>query len=226
LKAKISLSSGALRAIGVVSVGFALAGCNSMTYGTGTSPAVQTIEDVAGIVSLSGSRKKEEIDYSPRAPIVAPPSVAALPPPGERPATALAANWPQDPDETRRALKKKQADDALYQGATLDRTGGGNVNPDIDIDVPEAKEYPAVPPRGGYGPGYNESGKSKAEVKKMFADARGSKAGSYDETGRPVRKYLTEPPATYREPDPNSPVEITEKPKKKGKFSLKGLWPF
>lgn len=197
-----------------------------MTYGTGTSPAVQTVEDVAGIVSLSGSRKKQEIDYSPRAPIVAPPSTAALPPPGDRPATALAANWPQDPDETRRALKKKQADDAMYDGANIDRTGLSRTTPDIDIDVPEAKEYPQSPPRGGFGPGYNESGKSKAEMKQMFADARGAKAGTYDAEGRPVRKYLTEPPSTYREPDPNSPVEITEKPKKKTKFSLKNLWPF
>ena len=99
-------------------------------------------------------------------------------------------------------------------------------SPNIDIDVPEAKEYPEAPPRGGFGPGHNEGGKSKAEIKKMFADARGSKGGSYDAEGRPVRKYLTEPPPEYREPDPNSPVEITEKPKKKSKFHLKDLWPF
>jgi hypothetical protein len=68
---------------------------------------------------------------------------------------------------------------------------------------------------------------TNAEIKKMFADARGSKAGSVDAEGKPIRKYLTEPPAAYREPDPTSTVPVDEEPeKKKKKFSLKNLWPF
>ena len=59
----------------------ALAGCQSgMTYGTGKSPGMQTLEDLAGIAALSGE-KKEPIDYTPRPKVVLPPTVAQLPPP-------------------------------------------------------------------------------------------------------------------------------------------------
>ena len=88
----------------------------------------------------------------------------------------------------------------------------------------EGVEYPGPVTRNDSDPQAFSKAKRK-EIQKMFADARG-KGGAYDAEGHPVRKYLTEPPAVYREPDPNSPVEITEKPKKKNKFSLKSLWPF
>jgi hypothetical protein len=51
-----------------------------------------------------------------------------------------------------------------------------------------------------------------AEVRKAFAAAKGSLA--FDANGAPVRKYLTEPPADYRTPDPTQPAVFTEKKKK------------
>ncbi|MEO8667725.1 MAG: hypothetical protein ABI399_04360 [Bauldia sp.] len=190
-----------IRLTGIAGVALSLAGCGSaMTYGTGTTPGVQTVEDIAGIVSLSG-KKKDPIDYSPRAPIVAPPSTAALPPPGSR-TYASAENWPKDPDELRRTMVKRQEDASRY--------GGTYEAPKFATPVSQG---------GGAAP---QRKLTNAEIKKAFADARSNKAGSVDAEGRPVRKYLTEPPASYREPDPNSPVDVTEKPKKK----KKSWWPF
>ncbi len=192
----------AVRLTGVAGIALLLAGCGSaMTYGTGTSPGAQTVEDIAGIVSLSG-KKKEPIDYSPRAPIVAPPTTASLPPPGSSRAYASTQNWPQDPDELRKTMIKRQEEATKY-GGTYEAPkfstpgAGGTASPD-------QKKY------------------TNAEIRKMFADAKGNKAGSFDAEGRPVRKYLTEPPADYRQPDPNSPIAVDEKPKKK----KKSWWPF
>ena len=61
--------------------------------------------------------------------------------------------------------------------------------------------------------------------KKLFADMKLAKSGSVDANGNPVRRYLTEPPADYRVPDPEAPTEITEKKKKTG-FKWPDLWPF
>ena len=47
-----------------------------------------------------------------------------------------------------------------------------------------------------------------------------------DDDGKPIRRYLTEPPVVYLDPDPESPVIITEKPKKKNRFNWPDIWPF
>jgi hypothetical protein len=204
---------------GLAAVAATLAGCGpSMTYGTGTSPAAQTLQDVMGIASLGG-KKKESIDYSPRAPIVAPPTTASLPPPGSAPETT-AANWPTDPDVTRSKMKEREEQEQARLGAQV---GEWKYRKTPKFSL--ARDKDAVFPGATWADRQDEQKLSNKEIKKMFADARG-KGGGYDAEGRPIRKYLTEPPATYREPDPNSPVEITEKPKKKSKFSLKNLWPF
>ena len=74
-----------------------------MTYGTGTTPGKQTVDDVAGMVSLSG-KKQAAIDYKPRGPIVAPPAAAALPTPGSE-MVATGPDWPRDPDALNAARK-------------------------------------------------------------------------------------------------------------------------
>ena len=97
------------------------------TYGTGTTAAKQTLEDVTGILALGGSKQGEEpISYEPRPPIVEPP-VATLPPPGSDTATAVASNWPVDPDEERKRIdalvKEKQEAGETLKKATDLRSG-------------------------------------------------------------------------------------------------------
>jgi hypothetical protein len=203
-----------------------LAGCgSSMTYGTGTSPGVQTIEDLAGIVALS-SKEKEPVDYKPRPAVVAPPSTAALPAPGSAQGTSQAANWPRDPDAAKRAMDEKQrvASAETGPGIALERLSD---DPKFRVANSQPKEnwYAGRFEQGYHGPVSDADAK---KASKLFADARKSKTGSVDESGNPTRKYLTEPPSTYREPDPTAPTEIsaTDKPKKKTKFSLSNLWPF
>ena len=62
------------------------------------------------------------------------------------------------------------------------------------------------------------------EAKKIWASMRKNKGGSFDEEGRPVRRYLTDPPVTYREYDPNSSADMPAEKKKKWK--MPDLWPF
>src|SRR5690606_553030 len=94
-------------AASVALLSLSLGGCiSATTYGTGVSPGQQTIEDITGLVSFAG-KKKPQIEYEPRPPIVAPPG-KALPPPGES-AAATVANWPVDPDKTRTGGATKPA---------------------------------------------------------------------------------------------------------------------
>src|SRR6478609_955395 len=86
-----------------------LAACSQTTYGTGTSAGLQTITDIAKAASFGD--KRDPIDFTPRPPIVAPPTTASLPPPGSAPTdTTVAANWPKDPEVQAATVKAKIAD--------------------------------------------------------------------------------------------------------------------
>jgi hypothetical protein len=167
-----------------------------MTYGTGTTPAMQTVEDLTGIAT-GGKADKAAIDYSPRPKIVAPPVVGALPPPVDDNAAATAANWPNDPD----LLKAKVKADAEARAAA---------GKEDNIRLPAGK-FAAAPLPGERTP-------TKEEMDEMRRQMAASKGGmSVDANGNPVRKYLTDPPVEYRLPDPNAPVAVADdgKPKKK-----------
>jgi len=58
-----------------------------------------------------GDKEKPEISYQERAPLVPPPSTAELPPPQPKGSVAHATGqWPNDPDEQRRAEAKARGD--------------------------------------------------------------------------------------------------------------------
>ena len=181
-----------------------LAGCQSgMTYGTGKSPGMQTVEDIVGISMLSNA-KQEPIEYKPRPPVVAPPTVAALPPPADPNTsnTMVAANWPVDPD-----VQSQQIRDEIAR-----REAAGEPLPDFRLPPGSApKPIQAITDR----PMTREE---IAEVRRRFADARGTVA--VDEQGNPVRRDLTDRPVGYRVPDAEAPTQLADMPKKKRKF----LW--
>lgn len=184
-----------LRLIAVAAAGAALAACNSMTYGTGTTPAMQTVQDLTGLAT-GGKADQEPIDYSPRPKIVAPPPGATLPPPGSSQQVA-STNWPNDPD----LLKAQVKADAEARAAA-----GKQDN----IRLPSNK-FVAAPAPGEH----TLTKEEEEELRKAMAAAKGGM--SVDANGNPVRKYLTDPPVEYRVPDPNAPVDVASdgKPKKK-----------
>ena len=180
-----------------------LAGCSGTTYGTGTSPGLQTVEDLAGIASLS-SAKKDPIDYQPRPKVVLPPEMAALPAPTTADSTTtVSADWPNDPD----ALRAKIRADAAAREAS------GAPTPEFKLP-PGSTPTPALAnSRDSDAPLTPEE---QAKVKKLFADARGGLA--VDANGNPIRRYLTDPPPDYRVPDPTAPVAFDPATTKKKKF--------
>jgi hypothetical protein len=191
------LARRSVRLFAVAAAGAALTACNAMTYGTGTTPAMQTVQDLTGIAT-GGKVKDDPIDYSPRPKIVAPPSGATLPPPGSGQQVA-SANWPNDPD----LLKAQVKADAEARAAA------GKAD---NIRLPSNK-FVAAPL-----PGEHTLTKEEEEaLRKAMAAAKGGM--SVDANGNPTRKYLTDPPVEYRVPDPNAPVAVAgEKPKKKWKW--------
>jgi hypothetical protein len=192
----------------------ALAACTGTTYGTGTSPGMQTLEDLGGIVAL-GAPNKEPINYKPRPKIVAPPPGAPLPPPGSENA-ATAANWPSDPDLQTKQFRAEVA--AREKACAENNTPYYCQTPNFKLPSKPPPTQPIVevdPEKEAL-----SLGERTAQAKKLFADARGSVA--VDENGNPVRRYLSDPPPDYRVPDPTAPVEVDNKPAVKKKWK----WPW
>jgi hypothetical protein len=185
-RAGLSLLAGAALAA-------ALSACAQTTYGTGRTAGLQTITDFARAGALTGEAQ-EEIDFAPRAPIVAPPSGAPLPPPGGSPdSTALASNWPKDPDVRAAAVKAEIADASAAGRRIRILPGvGASDSPPIDQNSPENFK-PATP-------------EQIAEYRRLEALQNG---GAKDADGNPIRVYLSDPPPEYLTPDPNAPVATT-----------------
>ncbi len=179
----------------------ALSACTSNTYGTGTSPGMQTLKDITGIAMLTG-KQKDPIDYSPRPNLVAPPSTADLPPPGSDTDTANAPNWPNDPDVA----------SAKAKAAAAAASANGDVPNQYYVASTAAPSAISPSKNGDLTPA------QLAAARKAFADARGGI--SLDANGNPVRKYLTDPPVDYRLPDPTEPLNTAAVQKKRKKF----LW--
>jgi len=211
----------------LIGAALSLGACGQMTtYGTGTTAGAQTVKDVTGILSLGGRSDAPPIEYKERAPIVEPPA-AALPPPGSgEAAVAATGDWPVDPDEERKrvqALVKERADagetlkfTAPERPTSKDR-GKASDNSDKSLREKYFEQRMAS----------SKDPKDPKDTKEMFAAAKMSKFGSFDQNGNPVRQYLIEPPVNYREPDLESDVDISDKPKKKKKkFKFPDLWPF
>ena len=186
----MTLFSPARLPVAATLMALALGGCVSgTTYGTGVSPGKQTVDDIVGIVSLGNSKNTPPIDYKPRPPIVAPPSTAALPPPAE---PAPAANWPDDPDQK---TGTTPSGDTYVPVSTLDPF------PNDNKDAGERA--------------YEQHMRFGKQQVKMYADAKAAASTEVDANGNPIRKTLSEPPSSYRIPDPDAPEEFTEAPKKK-----------
>jgi hypothetical protein len=198
------ISAGALVAVSAV----ALSGCVGMapTYGTGKAADTQLMEDVTGMFSLSGSKKREQIDYKPRPELVKPADTknAPLPAPQDNITTASAGGaWPESPEAR---LARVRAD------ATAKRDDLG-FEPEVDMPIEKNRRSISVD-------------KQRKDFNERLAM---SNQGSATE-----RRYLSEPPLEYRQPaataatDDVGEDEWKKEKRRKAGHTKKGSswWPF
>jgi hypothetical protein len=199
------------------------------TYGTGTPADKQLLNDVSGMIMLGPKDDdKPRADHRPRPELVRPgkSEVAVLPPPQEDVATSSNPQWPESPEARRKRLRME---------ATANQ-GDPMYDPEVGGPTSTTPQAPRLRTRGTdvalEGGGPDALTDRSAEFRRRMAI---NKQGSAT-----TRRYLSEPPLTYREPAAGAPTdELGEDEWKKAKdrkkaalkgkktgFQMSDLWPF
>lgn len=177
---------------------------STSTYGTGESPEIAIFREMTGGI---GKGREEPIRYQPRAPLVLPPSGEHLPPPVENAEVADAA-WPRDHDSV---------------------SGGkefGDENPRDDISPEEYRRLRPLAAIAGQRPRQTAFQRQSDENRNtayavVNAEERETFQAALDEAdgvGQTGRRYLTDPPETFRAPAATAPTEFEDIKKKRGFF--------
>lgn len=189
----IRLSS-TVTVFGLLAAGLGLSGCmSSPTYGTGTTANQQLMDDVTSFGNFM-PKQGPAINYKPRPPLVGTTADEnKLPPPQKDIANAANPAWPESPEQKRQRLRDeatKNQNNPFYEPQVATDAGGGPYE-SPEFNVNQRRYF-------GPQPGTTAtSAQQSADFKRRLAE---NKQGSPT-----VRKYLSEPPVSYREPASTAP---------------------
>jgi hypothetical protein len=179
-----------------------VSGCvGGTTYGTGVSQEEQTLKDMYTMFNLQ--TEKPKIDYTPRPDLVVPTNKVALAEPVDIEATTSNPEWPETPEE--RIARVRAA-----AGEVNPRTGEVSVEERLrkkegialETGYAEKKFVVGQTDRDG-NPLFNRG--TEQEVNRQAILQR--RAELNGQLGQ-QRKYLTEPPVSYRIPASTAPTGI------------------
>jgi hypothetical protein len=167
---------------------------------------------VSGIMQSMGvvaDTRGNGIDYTPRAPLVVPPSTTTLATPQSPLAVEANPDWPVDPDLE--ASRQRRIAALREQGIDPDVSPVANPSELLATRVaPATDEELAAIARDRR---YNED-PSRTLMPSQLATPTGYTAGGsgalYDASGNPIRPSLTAPPVEYLRPAEGGPPLVVE----------------
>lgn len=200
-------------------VGLGLTACaGGDTVATGSGYGSNLMFDTLSGVALI-PKKQEPIDYSPRTGLVMPADANALPAPQDRRVVTNPA-WPQDGGSTDEGALAGLSDEekrrTIYQRIVANGGGARGGSADVRSDADRDRDT-----RAAFG----------RDLKRIRAEKERRQERTLTADGTPSRKYLTDPPLTYRAPVTATTAEgeviarqaASAEPRKKG---LRRFLPF
>lgn len=207
--------SKAVKASAALTGAMLVAGCASYGSFDENEPGLEQsiFGDLAGVVALAPD--DEPIDYSTRAPLVAPPNAASLPTPQDGVVAANDPQWPQGSRE-RMAQVLQSEDQTLVYTPGIDGV-------DIAATQALAARQSEVPiSRADAGRALTPA-EMQREQDIHFARVQADTQREQAATVR-GRRFLTDPPVASRAPSAEAPYgEAVEAETEEGGF---GWWPF
>lgn len=176
----------------LIAASLTLSGCMGPTYGTDKTSTGQLLDDLGNIASIGGTNKGEGIEYKPRPAIVKPTDTASLPAPQQSVVDDNPA-WVESPEETRKRLIAEadaNPNDSTFRSPLAKRVSLSG-SPTVQTTG-----------RGADGPPTPVEVINTAEQRKAYQEGRKIQQGAYSDR----RRYLSDPPLTYRQPSETAPV--------------------
>jgi hypothetical protein len=184
-------------AVGLGFSALALSGCiGGTTFGTGVSQERQLVNDLEGMMTMGGKKKrKTRIDYSARPDLVMPAKTAALPEPLEEEASSSNVDWPENPEQ-RLARIRASAEEADVRSGEISVEELQREKPGIGVRSSKIRK-PDMD-RDGHAAidALSEGTHKKPEMLKE----------KYAYSTKPTRKYLTEPTIDLVTPVDSAPA--------------------
>lgn len=149
-----------------------------------------------------GDKEKPEIDYQERAPLVPPPSTAALPAPQEKGAVGRATGrWPTDPDQQRRAEREARANQVPTETNNFRMDRNSRLDP---------SEIGGRRTAGASVPDVASPTTSDNAVTRLSPDELSARRGTQTAAAAPAagaRSRLSDPPPGYMTGPAGAPVQ-------------------
>jgi len=189
----------------IIAASLTLSGCMGPTYGTDKTATAQLIDDLGNIASIGSPRKGTDIEYKPRPAIVQPSADGSLPAPQQN-VVENNPQWVESPEQTRQRLREEAAANSgntAYVSPLAKRSAPVQQKTDLNGRrlVGRAAEAPAAMP-------------NVAEQRRAYQERRKIQKGAYSDR----RRFLSDPPLTYRKPADTAPVgELGESERAKEK---------
>jgi hypothetical protein len=185
----------------LIAASLALSGCLGPTYGTEKSATEQLVDDLGNIASIGQQRKGGSIEYKPRPDIVKPPQTASLPEPQQSVSENNPA-WVESPEQTRKRLIAEADGSSGSTGFSSPLARRGLDSSTIGSPVNSG--------RAGDGPPTPRETSNTEQKRQAYIAARKLQQGAYSDR----RRYLSDPPLTYRKPSESAPIGELGEPEK------------
>ncbi len=212
---------GRIFAFATVLASLGLAGCVSdPTYGTGKSASSQLLDDVSSIATI-GPKRNTGIEYKPRPDLVKPVAGQKenLPQPQDSVARAGDPSWPESPEQRRKRLRGE---------IEANRDNPNFVSPIAPDSPSDFTPRRQILPSGSSRREDYASRDSVLDPQAMAAAKQAQKDRSGGTASQ--RKYLSEPPVSYRQPAASATVgdlgedEAKKERRRKAEASGKKSW--
>ena len=187
-------------AILVAAVAFGLAAPAAAQTFKDTGSSTGLLDAATAILGFGARKDREPIDYSPRSPLVIPPSTE-LPPPASGAAARADEDWPNDPDAIARARREAERKKTVLEREPSEKRTS-RLTPE---EIQAGRRPGAGIPRQG-GPTASELATEERRNPRLSPTQLRNFHEKLDPTpelgadGKPVRRRLVEPPSEYRVP--------------------------
>ncbi len=162
------------------------------------APDVAMVRALMEGLGAVDAKSQPKIDYKPRAPLAMPASLDTLPQPEDE---KVVANWPEQNDDQLKKIQEiyrsnadldKEGRSNIYQSRGIKELAAGSSDRNVQAEIRQEQRL--------------EDARLKPNELNQRVGVAKQDTAMFDASGKPVRRYLIEPPTEYSTPSADAPM--------------------